>query len=115
MTDQEQEVPFLGENKLTAKLTPAMRETWQQGVRALYAQVVALYEGDEAAAWAAIYSEIRRLHPDIGPDDREWPLPILRGDQDITPEEAERMLERFRTRTPLLDGLAAALERGRQG
>ena len=32
-----------------------------------------------------------------------------------SPEEAERMLERFRTRTPLLDGLAAALERGRQG
>ena len=92
-----------------------MCETWQSGVRTLFQEVVRLHGGDEAAAWAAVFSEIRRLHPDVGPDDREWPLPILRGEHDITLDEGRRMLERFRDRTPLLDGLAAALGRQRQG
>lgn len=115
MTEEEdkkvddQIVPFFGQNKKDVVVTDAMRETWQSGVRSLYQQVVQLYGGDETAAWAAIFSEVRRLHPDVGPDDREWPLPILRGDRDISPEEAQRMLERFRDRTPLLDGLASAL------
>ena len=95
-------------------MTPAMCETWQAGVRALFQGVVRLHGGDEAAAWASVFSEIRRLHPDIGPDDREWPLAILRGEHDITLDEGRRMLERFRDRTPLLDGLAAALRQQRQ-
>jgi len=115
LTEQEdkkrdaQYVPFFGQNKKDVVITVAMREAWQSGVRSLYQQVVQLYGGDETAAWAAIFSEVRRLHPDIGPDDREWALPLLRGDRNITPAEAQRMLERFRDRTPLLDGLAAAL------
>lgn len=90
-----------------------MVETWQAGVRTLFKQVVLLKDGDEDAAWESIFKNVCRLHPDVGPDDREWPYEILTGQRDCTLEEGQRILDRFRDRTVLLDGLAAALKEGR--
>ena len=92
-----------------------MVETWQSGVRALFKQVVLLYKGDEESAWNAVFEQVRRLHPDVGPDDREWPYEILTGKRDCSLEEGQRILDRFRDRTVLIDGIAAALRDGRQG
>ncbi len=93
----------------TAQVTPELLETWMTGVRLLWNSVLALHNGNEAQAWATGYSKIRELHPDIGPDDLAWALPILSKERDITVEEGARMLARFQDRMPLIDALSAAL------
>jgi len=106
--DQER-VELFGYNKRKAQLTPELLKTWMSGVRLLWNRVLALHNGNEAQAWATVYSKIRELHPDVGPDDLDWALPILRSERDVTEAEGARMLERFRNRTPLIDALRAAL------
>ena len=103
-----------GNGQKRVLVTAGMIETWQSGVRALFKQVVLLHDGDEDSAWNAVFEHICRLHPDVGPDDREWPYEIITGKRDCSLDEAQRILDRFRDRTVLIDGLAAALRDGRQ-
>lgn len=108
---EQARLELFGGDKSNAQLTPELMETWQTGVRLLWSSVLALHNGDEVQAWATVHTKIRELHPDVGPDDTEWALPILRGERDVTEAEGARMLQRFRDRTPLIDALSAALGR----
>ena len=106
--DQER-VELFGYNKRKVQLTPELVEIWMSGVRLLWKSVLTLHNGNEAQAWASVYSKIRELHPDVGPDDLSWALPILTGERDVTEAEGTRMLDRFPDRTPLIDALRAVL------
>ena len=109
MTDEELSLRF-GVDTYRVLTSDINLQTWQKGVTSLFALIVERHNGDAEAAWEAVKKSILKLHPDVGPDDLDWPKEFVNGTRLITQEEAQRILSRYPGRTPLIDGLSAVLE-----
>ena len=109
MTDEEQYLRF-GIDTRRVLASEQTLKAWQQGVISLFALIVDRYNGDAEAAWEAVKESVLKLHPDVGPDDLDWPKELVKGERKITQEEAQRILSRYPGRSPLIDGLTAVIQ-----
>ena len=79
---------------------------WQRGIRILYKDLQASNGWSDDEIWAKVKTELlRNSKGKVGCDDLDWIKPILRAEKDITIFEAQRMFQRFKYSTPLLDAL----------
>ena len=79
---------------------------WQKSVRVLYKDLQEFHKWSDDKVWLELENELKKNSKgNFGSDDLDWLKAILTLKKDITLSEANRMYERFRHETPLLDAM----------